>query len=335
MTLKAPRFLHVANGSATTDLIEAARTPGQVSIWADPLYEGPVPGGLSDSELLPVRARYLSGLRAASPADAVKGLQRWRDQISDAASYDELVLWYEHDLFDQLNLIQLLSWMKSQLPAATIVSLVEIGSFPGRPSFKGLGELTPSDIASLFGRRQPVSSERYELAVRAWAAFRQPTPEAVDALRHQDNNAMPFLSAALKRFLQEYPWTSDGLSRSERRLLTIAASGPADLWTAFLQMHEGETAYYITDLSWLGMLRNFSRCTPPLISVGDIPLDADRIPHGTAAITDYGRAILNHAVDRVAVYGIDRWVGGVHLTDRAGDWRWDEERDQMVLGSGF
>ena len=61
----------------------------------------------------------------------------------------------------------------------------------------------------------------------------------------------------------------------------------------------------------------------------DIPLDADRIPHGTVAITDYGRAILNHAVDRVAAYGIDRWLGGVHLTDRDGEWRWDEERDQM------
>jgi len=220
--------------------------------------------------------------------------------------------------------------VKSRLPAATIVSLVEVGSFQGRPAFKGLGELTPSDIASLLETRQPVSSERYELALRAWAAFRQPTPEAVDALRQQDNNAMPFLSAALKRFLQEYPWTSDGLSRCERRLLTITAAGPVELWTAFLQMHEGETAYYITDLSWLGMLRDFSRCTPPLISLGDIPLDADRIPHGAVAITDYGRAILNHAVDRVAAYGIDRWLGGVHLTDSDGEWRWDDQADRVT-----
>jgi hypothetical protein len=328
--LKAPRFLHVANGSATTDLIEAAGMPGRVSIWADPLYEGPVPGGLSDLEVLRERAGYLSGHGAASQADVLKGLQGWRDEIEDVASYDELVLWYEHDLFDQLNLIQLLSWMTSWLPAATTVSLVEIGSFPGRPAFKGLGELTPSDISSLLDMRQPVSSERYELAVRAWAAFRQPTPEAVDALRQQDNIAMPFLSAALKRFLQEYPWTSDGLSRCERRLLAIAASGPVDLWTAFLQMHEGETAYYITDLSWLGMLREFSRCTPPLISVADIPLDADRIPHGKLAISDDGRAILNRAADRVAVYGIDRWFGGVHLTDRDGEWRWDEQADRMT-----
>ena len=331
--MKSPRFLHVANGTATTDLIQAAGIPGRVSIWADPLYEGPVPGGLSDLELLDERARYLAGPVATSYSDEVKGLQRWRDEVDTVASYDELVLWYEHDLFDQLNLIQLLSWLKSRLPPTSTVSLVEIGSFPGRPAFKGLGELTPPDIASLLETRQPVSNERYELAARAWTAFRQSTPEAVDELRQQDNNAMPFLSAALKRFLQEYPWATDGLSRCERRLLTIAASGPVDLRTVFVPMHEGETAYYITDLSFLGLLRDFSRCTPPLISVADIPIDADRIPNGTLTITDFGRAILNGAVDRVAAYGIDRWLGGVHLTGEGG-WRWDEERDHTVLGSG-
>jgi hypothetical protein len=326
------RFLHVANGSATTNLIEAAGISGRVSIWADPLYEGPVPGGLSDEELLRERARYLAGPGSASFADEVKGLQGWRDEIESVATYDELVLWYEHDLFDQLNLIQLSSWVKSQLPVTTTVSLVEIGSFPARPAFKGLGELAPADIASLLETRRRMSNERYELAVRAWTAFRQASPEALDELRHQDTSAMPFLSAALKRFLQEYPWTTDGLSRSERRLLAIAASGPVDLWTAFLQMHEGETAYYITDLSFLGLLRDFARCTPALISAADIPFDADRIPEGSLTITDYGRAILNGAVDRVAAYGIDRWLGGVHLTSEGG-WRWDETRDHPVPDS--
>ncbi len=80
---------------------------------------------------------------------------------------------------------------------------------------------------------------------------------------------MPFLSAALTRFLEEYPWTTDGLSRSERRLLQIASTGPVDLMAAFLQMHEGETAYYITDSFLLSLVEEFSRSTPPLISRND------------------------------------------------------------------
>ena len=54
------RFLHVANGTSTTSTIEAAGIPGTCSIWADPLHEGPVPGGLSDSELIEVRRQFLA-----------------------------------------------------------------------------------------------------------------------------------------------------------------------------------------------------------------------------------------------------------------------------------
>jgi hypothetical protein len=256
-----------------------------------------------------------------------------RDAIDSVDSYDELVLWYEHDLFDQLNLIQLLTWVDTRPLASTTVSLVEIGSFPGRPAFKGLGELTPNDLASLLHTRQRVPAKRYELAARAWMAFRQPSPEALDMLRRADTSAMPFLSAALTRFLQEYPWTTDGLSRSERRLLQIASTGPIDLMTAFVRMHQGETAYYITDLSFLSLLNDFSRSDPPAIVTGSASLDERKIRQGTVAITDHGRRLLNGESDRVAVYGIDRWLGGVHLEGKGVMWRWDGERDRVVPGS--
>ena len=55
------RFHHVANGTCTTRLIHAAGIPGTLSIWADPLHDGPVPGELSDAELLDVRSRFLGG----------------------------------------------------------------------------------------------------------------------------------------------------------------------------------------------------------------------------------------------------------------------------------
>lgn len=148
------RFLHVATGTCTTNIIEAAGIPGMQSIWADPLYEGPVPAGLSDEELLDVRARYLAGPTQDSSVEPLKDLRRWRQTIAAHDAYDELVLWFEHDLFDQLNLIQILSWISSRLPAAKVVSLVCIGSFPGHPRFKGLGELTPDELASLLETRR-------------------------------------------------------------------------------------------------------------------------------------------------------------------------------------
>src|SRR5262249_16424688 len=162
-------FLHVANGSATTNLIQAAGIPGQVSIWPDVLYDGPVPDGLSDAEVPRLRAGGLANLAETPYAEVVRGLQAWREVIERVDSYDELVLWFEHDLFDQLNLIQLLSWLKGRFPSRT-VSLIEVGEFPGRPAFKGLGELTPGELKSLLETRRPVAEERSVLADRAWPA---------------------------------------------------------------------------------------------------------------------------------------------------------------------
>ena len=61
------RFLHVANGTATTDTIQAAGIPGRCSIWADPLHDGPVPADLNDDELVAVRRRHLSGQDGKPP----------------------------------------------------------------------------------------------------------------------------------------------------------------------------------------------------------------------------------------------------------------------------
>jgi len=323
------RFLHVANGTCTTSIIRAAGIPGLRSQWADVLYEGPVPGGLSDEELVAVRERFLVGPDANLEDEHENSLKAWRAVIDRHESYDELILWFEHDLFDQLNLIQLLTWIRARVPAAKTVSLVCIGSFPGRPAFKGLGELAPDELASLLETRRPVSEAQYALAARAWNAFRAADPEALDRLWRSDLQALPFLSAALRRFLEEYPWTGDGLSRSERRLLELADPGPTDLIVAFPRMQEGEKAYFITDGSILSLVETFSSTTPALLTYDAGASTGGHVLHGAVAITNAGRDVLAGRLDRIATCGLDRWYGGVHLQGNGPMWRWDDQAEQI------
>lgn len=324
------RFLHVANGTSTTGTIHEVGIPGSTSIWADPLHEGPVPGSLTEEQLLDVRARHLAGA-GTDAADTIAELRRWREAIDDQASYDELVLWYEHDLFDQLNLIQLLSRIGQGSSASRSVSLICIDAFPGHPRFKGLGELSPGELGSLFETRQRVSDAQYALAARAWDAFRAPDPVALDALLETDTFALPFLAAALQRHLEDYPWTRDGLSRTERRLMTLAQPGPIDIWTAFPLMHEDETAFYIADASFWQVAKELESARPALVSVAETPAALRRLPSGTIALTDTGQSVLGGQTDRVERCGIDRWLGGVHLMGSHPMWRWDDARRRVTI----
>jgi hypothetical protein len=281
---------------------------------------------LSDDELLPIRAKFLADDSPAQggPDDAAAELTRWRAAIQNTAAYDELVLWYEHDLFDQLNLIQLLAWLGQQIGqqplAGKRVSLICIGSFPGRDHFKGLGQLTPAEIAPLLDTRQPVTAAQYALAARAWDAFRASDPRALDAATREDLSALPFLAAALRRHLEEFPWTTDGLSRTERHLMQLAAAGPIAFTDAFARIHDGETAFYIADLSLAALIERLAATSPPLVASGN-----------AIALTDTGRAVLAGEIDRVSHCGIDRWLGGVHLQGRCATWRWNPETQRIAL----
>jgi hypothetical protein len=313
-------------------MIHQAGIPGSLSIWADPLHEGPVPGQLSDEELLDVRARYLASGQDSDgdPAGTIDELRNWREVIDDHGSYDELVLWYEHDLFDQLNLVQLLSRIGRTHPVPGKVSLISVGSFPGHPRFMGLGELTPGELGSLFPTRRPLSEAQYDLAARAWEAYRAPDPLPLEALMGTDMSALPFLAAALRRHLEDYPWTRDGLTRTERRLMTLADAGPIDIWTSFPQMHRDETAFYIADQSFWETVKALEFATAPLLTVDVTSEVPDRVPNGTIALTDTGRAVLAGQVDRVERCGFDRWLGGVHLKSSGSMWRWDDAQRRLL-----
>lgn len=340
-TAGARRFLHVANGTCTTDTLAAAGLPGRRSVWADPLYEGPVPGGLTDDELLEVRLRFHNG-SATGPRDALpddhpsrdpaNDMRQWRATIADHTSYDELILWFEHDLFDQLNLIQLLAWIGDHpLPASTRLSLICIGSFPGRPAFSGLGELAPRELLALLDTRQPVRAAELDLSHRAWRAFREPSPASLDALRRTDTSALPFLAPAILRFLQEFPWTHDGLSRSERRLMQLASGNGVPLQQAFTAMHADEQVYYITDRSLAALADGLCRTSPALLTHITSPGAKTRILRGTVALTEAGRSVLAGQMDRVALCGIDRWLGGVHLRNQVPIWRWHDREACVAL----
>jgi hypothetical protein len=141
---------------------------------------------------------------------------------------------------------------------------------------------------------------------------------------------LPYLAAAVTRFLQQYPWTVDGLSRTERRLLELASGDAIALSAVFPHMHDGETVYYITDTSLAGLAGELSDTSPPLLTLAVGNATNDEGLRGTVMLTDTGRAVLAKQLDRVATCGIDRWLGGVHLQSGGAAWRWDDTRQNVT-----
>ena len=206
----------------------AIERAGTFGVWADVLHEGPVPSGLSLEQFREVRARFHADRDHTETYEAALDYhRRWDDGLASFPEYDEVILWFEHDLFDQLILIRHLDYFAGRDMGGTPLSLVCVGEYPGVDRFIGLGQLDPDQLASLAGTRQQVTAGQLDLGRAAWAAFTAPDPTRLERTRPRGHVGPPFLAGALRRFLEEYPSVRDGLPRTERQILVALLSGPA------------------------------------------------------------------------------------------------------------
>jgi hypothetical protein len=333
--------LHITNGESAAIGLRRSGISGVTLSWRDVLHDGPVPAGPSLERLSEVRARFIAGRGWSSYEDALEEFRSRDGVLRRFRSEHEVVLWFEHDLYDQLQLLQVLDWLAGQERGETSLTLVAIDSFPGVASFQGLGELTPAQLAWLFPYRRPVTAAILALARAAWDAFRSPDPTAIERALARDTSALPFLAGALRRHLQQFPDVANGLARSERHLLEALASGPAGPLPLFVAAQRKEEAPFMGDWSFWQSLRDLSLGAAPLVAgrdggpflLPDFAVDTARQPaflDQEVALTAQGRAVLAGREDWMRLHGIDRWLGGVHLTGPEPAWRWDETRGTIV-----
>ncbi|HKV10194.1 MAG TPA: DUF1835 domain-containing protein [Thermoanaerobaculia bacterium] len=319
--LSSKKVLHITNGDVAADLIRLSGLPGTVSITADVLHEGPAPAGLPPERWRKVRARYLAESGYDDYDRCLASLTEWDHRIESATDYDEVILWFEHDLFDQLLLIRILDWFAGRNLGGTELSLLCIGEFPGVLPFHGLGDLTPEQIASLADRRRRVNEAQKLLARDAWRAFCASSPAALEEVLRQDTSLLPFLAGALRRHLEEFPAVANGLSRTERQALQGVAAGHATFEILFAATQRMEERVFLGDASFLRNLRVLASGSRPLLRLESAPGSSLRSMRIT--LTTTGRDVLENRDDWVHIHGLDHWLGGVHLQGSEAAWRWD------------
>lgn len=100
-----PEALHISNGDATD--VPGTGLARRVVYWRDVLHEGPVPE-VAPAELRRIRVDYLTGYERAGHAEATRQFTE-RDKALEANRNGEYVLWFEADLYDQLQITEVLA----------------------------------------------------------------------------------------------------------------------------------------------------------------------------------------------------------------------------------
>src|SRR4051794_24509769 len=145
-----------------------------------------------------------------------------------------VLLWFEHDLYDQLQLLDVLALAGDVGFEDGALELIE--------SPVHLGPLSADELEALLPSRQPVTEEDTVAAQVGWDAVRAADRRALAALAASPPAVRPYLGAAALRLLEELPATDSGLSRTERQLLSLLADGPMLTGALFVATQELEEA---------------------------------------------------------------------------------------------
>jgi hypothetical protein len=329
LTPTQTRRLNITNGDSAAGTLGEAGIAGKIVSWRDVLHEGPVDSSLSLEELSKQRARFISE-QGWDDFAHVSGNFAERDRVIQHLDYfDEVVLWFEDDLYDQLQLIQLLDFFAGGAVKGKKLSIIVVDGY--------IPPLSVPELKALDRKRPAVTREQLDLGQKAWRAFGSADPTSIARLLDEKTSALPYLARALARHLEEFPSTVNGLSRSEREALTVIDAGHNSPVRAFLEVAKLQESIFLGDIIFYSYLQRLSGKDNALLTWKDgstvIAPDSRRareFVEGELTVTPLGRDVLAGRKDWQQINKRTRWLGGVEIAPGGQGWRWNPDTRELV-----
>ena len=297
------KTLHIVSCITVTNVMKQAELSGDFLEWQDFLHVGPTPENFSLQQLSKIRAHFLNDHKYTPLEQALKLFSDRNHSLENHQKYKKIILWFEKDLYDQLQLLQILDWFETHLSKGTELTLVLTNRHFAEYSFQEFQR------AMLY--EETITKKHLQLSKKIWSAFSDTTPLSWFKLLTEPTIDLLSLKNTALRLLEEYPNTTNGLSRTEHQaLLSISNTQERQKQDIFIASQKQEQKPFIADVIFWKILDNF--IAYKLIIEEDNHL----------YITDLGKDVLDGKKNWISIKNIDHWIGGVHLSND-NLWCWD------------
>ncbi|MEO1049845.1 MAG: DUF1835 domain-containing protein [Bacteroidota bacterium] len=309
------KTLHILNGDGTAYGFKDAGISGDVAIWRETLCSGPVNEPFASPEFWAMRAFYLDKTYSdlfdgEKLPDYNKLVVREFEKIQKFREYDEVILWFEHDLFCQVNLLALLAWFAEQDMGTTQLSLICIECHPKYPKFKGLGELAPEDFIPLFKHKEDLTAKTLKFAKSKWKSYCSPDLAGLmDDMELATVYKLPFLERAMAMHLLRFPSLENGLTVPEIGLMQMLKREPKTGRQVVGEALREDRLFGYGDLEYFKLLKRLK----PLMEDTEVKY-----------INDLGEKVLEGDQDFLDINKENIWIGGA--SNQAYRWSIKEKR---------
>ncbi len=327
--------MHIRCGDDIRQALVEAGLTGTFNRHINPYLHGPVTDA---PDWLEQRAHFITESAGDSDIsltyDAVlQSLRAEENQLASASrDYERVVLWLEHDRYDQFVLLRCLSWF-AEHGAPPHLQLVGPNDYPGATRFLGLGQLPPEALRLLWEQRRSLSKEHAAFGHAVWKAFCSSDPRPLAEWVRVGTPLFPDLAGALRRHLQELPSLEHVLGLTQWLLLSaLAEHSPVPAGRLVGTVMQRDPLPGLGDTGYEYELRQLAKISDAVLLREERRTEPGVWRHDALAITARGRAVLAGTA-RLGLSEVpERWVGGVKIAAGQNSWRWDDKTRSVISG---
>ena len=214
-------LLHITNGDSFTERLKSLKLKGDIVTWREMLCEGRTETNVGSESFWKTRFEFLHKNYKVSKSWFIeKTLKEYRS-LCNHKQQDKIVLWFEYDLFCQINMLAVLSWLKTNRRYAEI-SLVCSGKEDETDKMYGLCELSDGQLLDLYENRTILKQDDVEYADYVWQLYCSDNPIRLENLRDFGDYQFDYLSEGIANHLRRFPSIKNGLNQMENGILRLS-----------------------------------------------------------------------------------------------------------------
>ena len=213
------KTLHITNGDSLNDWLLELKIKGDFAVWREMLCEGKTTYKIGDSAFIEARKSFLEGDYDIKTNDYENKFISQLEIINNFQAYDELVLWFEYDLFCHMNLMACLSHLAQQ-GCKKPMYLVCSGRVEGEKELKGLSELTKAQLLDHFEKKVALTNNDLILCDKIWRLYCSNDHLSLQPILAKDSSFI-YLANCISAHKKRFPEEQSGLNTLEMHILKL------------------------------------------------------------------------------------------------------------------
>ena len=210
--------LHIVNGDSLAEQMQELNLPGELVIWRELLCEGPTLQEIN-SDFFKLRKKFLKKTYNISAENYEERFIAEIKRLKSFNNYDEVVLWFEFDLFCHINMLATINLL-AQKEKSRPITLVCSRKLKGEKEFKSLSQLSLKELKNHYDNRIHLNSDDIEIASLIWELYCGNNPlKLKPQIKVQTN--FEYLSSCIRAHIERFPNSISGINTLEKNILKL------------------------------------------------------------------------------------------------------------------